>query len=158
MSLDSEQLGIPETEYSSIVTLPSAEFTRICKELSSIAETGTYYIILALYFFNIVNIETSKEYVKFSINGENGTGNITLKQKYDPEKKDENVTLEVDEPVNLSFALRYLNLFNKASNLSPSVTLHLSNETPLVVEYTIEKLGSLKFYLAPKINDEQEGN
>ena len=108
--------------------------------------------------FIIVNIETSKEFVKFSINGENGTGSITLKQKNEPEKKEENVILEIDEPVNLSFALRYLNLFNKASNLSPSVTLHLSNETPLVVEYQIDKLGSLKFYLAPKINDEQEGN
>lgn len=105
-----------------------------------------------------MNIETSKEFVKFSINGENGSGSITLKQKHDPEKKEESVTLEVDEPVNLSFALRYLNLFNKASNLSPSVTLHLSNETPLVVEYQIDKLGSLKFYLAPKISDEQEGN
>lgn len=104
-----------------------------------------------------VFIETSKEYVKFSINGENGSGSITLKHRHDPEKKDESVTLEVDEPVNLSFALRYLNLFNKASNLSPSVILHLSNEVPLVVEYVIDKLGSLKFYLAPKIND-GEGN
>lgn len=65
------------------------------------------------------------------------------------------MNLEVDEPVNLSFALRYLNLFNKASNLSPVVILHLSNETPLAVEYAIEKLGSLKFYLAPKINEEE---
>lgn len=114
-----------------------------------------YFYFQNLIFFFEVNIETSKECVKFSIVGENGSGSITLKQKYDPEKKDESVSLEVDEPVNLSFALRYLNLFNKASNLSPSVILHLSNETPLVVEYTIESLGSLKFYLAPKINDEE---
>ena len=43
LSLDSEQLGIPDTEYSSIVTLPSSEFTRICRELSSIAETGIFF-------------------------------------------------------------------------------------------------------------------
>jgi len=63
--------------------------------------------------------------------------------------------MEVDEPVTLSFALRYLNLFNKASNLSSQVVLSMSNDTPLVVEYRIEKLGSLKFYLAPKINEEE---
>lgn len=40
VTLDSEQLGIPETEYSSIVTLPSGEFSRLCKELSAISETG----------------------------------------------------------------------------------------------------------------------
>ena len=73
----------------------------------------------------------------------------------------------MDEPVNLSFALRYrlisrwtlsisryLNLFNKAAPLSNHVVLYLSNDTPLVVEYQIERLGSLKFYLAPKISDE----
>ena len=43
--------------------------------------------------------------------------------------------LEVDEPVNLSCALRDLNLFNKAAPLSSSVVLYLSNDTPLVVEY-----------------------
>lgn len=30
----------------------------------------------------------------------------------------------------------------------------MSSDTPLVVEYKINRLGSLKFYLAPKINEE----
>ena len=56
MTLDSEQLGIPETEYSSIVTMNSAEFTRICREMSQISETGNLnaikiYLIL-LYSYN----------------------------------------------------------------------------------------------------------
>lgn len=53
INIDSEQLGIPETEYSSIVTMPTSEFSRICKELSQISET--------------INIETSKDNVKFSV-------------------------------------------------------------------------------------------
>jgi len=48
-----------------------------------------------------------------------------------------------------------LNLFNKAAPLSPNVNLYLSGESPLVVEYKMEGLGALKFYLAPKINDEE---
>jgi len=77
--------------------------------------------------------------------------------------------LEVDEPVSLSFALRffifyyflifrYLNLFNKASSLSNQVILYLSKDTPLCVEFKIENLGSLKYYLAPKINEDEENN
>jgi len=31
----------------------------------------------------------------------------------------------------------------------------MSNDTPLVVEYKMDKLGSLKFYLAPKINEDE---
>jgi proliferating cell nuclear antigen len=34
------------------------------------------------------------------------------------DKKEESTILEVDEPVTLSFALRYLNSFNKASTLT----------------------------------------
>ena len=32
----------------------------------------------------------------------------------------------------------------------------LASDTPLVVEYEIEGLGSLKYYLAPKINENPE--
>jgi len=140
LTIEADQLGIPETEYSSIVTMSSSEFTRICREMSQISET--------------VSIETSKESVIFSVNGEIGAGSVKIKAN-DSEKPEDRTILEVDEPVNLSFALRYLNLFNKASNLSNSVTLSLSNDTPLVVEYKIDKLGSLKFYLAPKITDDE---
>lgn len=65
---------------------------------------------------------------------------------------DNAVTLEVDEPVSLSFAARYLNLFSKATSLSTQVTLNMSAETPLMVEYKLlNNAGELKYYLAPKI-------
>jgi len=41
ISLDQEHLAIPETEYSSIVTVHSGEFSKICKELYSLNETLT---------------------------------------------------------------------------------------------------------------------
>ena len=40
MDIDSEHLGIPEAEYHAIVRMPSSEFARICKDLSSIGDTG----------------------------------------------------------------------------------------------------------------------
>jgi proliferating cell nuclear antigen len=64
------------------------------------------------------------------------------------------VTLQVDEPVSLSFAGRYLNLFSKAATLSSQVTLHMSSETPLMVEFKLQNQGGeLKYYLAPKITE-----
>jgi len=76
----------------------------------------------------------------------------------------------------LTFALRYLNSFAKATPLSRFVTLKLSPDVPLVVEYQIPKyfkekkkndksekdedgdegLGYLRFYLSPKIEEENE--
>lgn len=49
MDIDSEHLGIPETEYQAIVRMPSSEFARICKDLSSIGDTGWYYLGLAAW-------------------------------------------------------------------------------------------------------------
>ncbi|KAI8428678.1 hypothetical protein MSG28_007400 [Choristoneura fumiferana] len=39
MNLDLEHLGIPETEYSCTIRLPSAEFARICRDLSQFGES-----------------------------------------------------------------------------------------------------------------------
>ena len=141
MNLDSETLGIPETEFNSICTLPSNEFSRICREYGSLSET--------------IKIETNKDHIKFSITGEIGTGSSVLSQK-DNGNDGESVVLDVDEPVCLSFAARYLNLFSKAGGLSASVSLNMSNETPLMVEYKLnQNAGELKYYLAPKITEEE---
>lgn len=41
MDIDSEHLGIPEAEFQAIVRMPSTEFARICKDLSTIGDTGS---------------------------------------------------------------------------------------------------------------------
>jgi hypothetical protein len=40
MDIDSEHLGIPDTDYCATVTMPAGEYARICKDLSSIGDTG----------------------------------------------------------------------------------------------------------------------
>lgn len=63
------------------------------------------------------------------------------------------VSVDEESNVTLSFALRYLVMFSKASHLSSNVRLMLAADTPLLVEYKISKYGQLKYYLAPKINE-----
>jgi proliferating cell nuclear antigen len=141
MDIDSEHLGIPDTEYKSTVKMPAGEFQKICRDLSILGDT--------------VTIAVAKDAVKFSVTGEMGSGNMTIKENNSVDtKEEEKVTVEAEEPVTLNFALRYLNFFTKATPLSASVVLHLSKDVPLVVEYQIEELGHIRFYLAPKIEDE----
>jgi len=42
MDIDQEHLGIPETEYAASIELPSAEFQRICRDLSGLSESGKF--------------------------------------------------------------------------------------------------------------------
>lgn len=141
MNLDQEHLGIPETDYSCTIRLPSAEFTRICRDLSQFGESCV--------------ISCSKEGVKFSAAGDIGSANIKLAQTANVDKEEEAVTIEMQEPVTLTFACRYLSSFTKASPLSPVVQLSMSADVPLVVEYKIADMGYIRYYLAPKIEDDE---
>ena len=83
----------------------------------------------------------------------------TADKKEGDKKEDEvETTIEVNEPVQLTFALRYLNSFTKATPLSPSVTLSMSKELPVVVEYQIAEIGHIRYYLAPKIDEDGAEN
>ncbi|THH28941.1 hypothetical protein EUX98_g5249 [Antrodiella citrinella] len=66
MDIDSDKLGIPDTDYDARVTMPSVEFGRIVRDLSQLGES--------------VRIEVSKEGVRFFTEGEAANGNILLKQ------------------------------------------------------------------------------
>ncbi len=99
-----------------------------------------------------VSIECTKEGVKFSCQGDIGSGSVQLRQHTNVEKPGENVEIDLSEPVSLTFSLKYLVNFCKASGLSETVKLSLSSEVPLLVEYGLSNNSYLRFYLAPKVS------
>merc|ERR1712216_762270 len=139
MDIDSEHLGIPETEYAATVKMPSAEFARICRDLSSIGDT--------------VGISVTKDGVKFSTTGDIGEANITVRQNSEDDK-DKMIAIELGAPVSLTFALRYLNSFTKATPLCDQVIVRLSPNLPVVVQYAVTEVGYVSYFLAPKIEDD----
>ena len=98
-----------------------------------------------------VAIEATKEGVKFACTGDIGNGSVTLRSHTNVEKPQLNVEIELTEPVALTFSLKYLVNFCKASGLSDTVKLCLSNEVPLLVQYELASNSYLRFYLAPKV-------
>ncbi|KAI4746859.1 Ribokinase-like protein [Aureobasidium sp. EXF-12298] len=142
MDIDQEHLGIPDTDYAASITLPSAELQRICRDLSALSES--------------VNIECTKEGVKFGCTGDIGSGSVTLRQHTNVDKEDLNVDIQLSEPVSLTFSLKYLVNFCKASGLSSRVKLCLSTDVPLMVEYSLANNSYLRFYLAPKVSQAAE--
>ena len=135
-------MGIPDTDHESVIKMPAGEFQRICRDLMTIGDS--------------VTIAVSKEGVKFSATGELGAGQVTLKPNSAVDDEGKQVVIEMQEPVQLTFALRYLNFFTKATPLSESVTLSMSKDVPLVVEYRVGDFGYIRYYLAPKIEEDEE--
>ena len=60
------------------------------------------------------------------------------------DKPEEQTVIDLNEPVMLTFALRYLNSFTKATPLSNTVVISLSKELPVVVEYRIGDIGHIR--------------
>jgi len=142
MDINSETLGIPDTSYLCTIKMPSGEFQRIIRDLQVLGDTCI--------------ISCTKEGVRFSVSGDLGTGNVLLRNNTGPsEKEEDQVMIDMEEPVELTFALRYLNFFTKATSLGPTVILSMSPEVPIVVEYPIEETGHIKYYLAPKIDEDE---
>ena len=98
-----------------------------------------------------MSIECTKDGVKFACNGDIGSGSVTLRNHSNVEKPEQSVDISLTAPVALTFSLKYLVNFCKASGLSSRVKLCLSAEVPLLVEYTLTNNSYLRFYLAPKV-------
>lgn len=142
MDIDSEHLGIPATPYKCDVKMSSVEFKRICSEMTVMGDT--------------IKISVSKDGITFAVSGDMGTGSIICKQTTGDDDQKDAVIIKLDEEVALTFALRYLNSFAKATPLSSTISLKMSPNVPLVLEYTIEGVGHIRYYLAPKIEDEEK--
>merc|ERR1711990_1189083 len=122
MDLDIEQLGIPEQDYSCTIRMPSSEFARICKDLSNIGES--------------VQITVTKGGVTFSAKGDIGNAKINLTQGSNVDKEEDSIHIDMQETVNLTFALRYLSFSTKATSLSSQVILSSTPEVQLVMSNT----------------------
>jgi len=154
MDIDQEHLGIPDTEYAATISMPASEFKRITTDLMAMSESGMHFSYQGQeQDFNrcTVTIEASKDGVKFSCQGDIGNGSVTLRQHSNVDKPNESIEIELSEPVSLTFSLKYLVNFCKASALSNTVKICLSNEVPLLVEYSLAGSSYLRFYLAPKV-------
>merc|ERR1711881_825879 len=89
MQIESEHMEIPEQHYKVVAKLPSSEFQKICRDLKEFGET--------------MQVNASKEGIKFSVQGDLGKGNVILKPR-ESEKEEDKVSLTVHEPVTATFA------------------------------------------------------
>lgn len=142
MDIDTEHLGIPEnSDYQAIVNMPSTEYRRIFNDLSVIGDT--------------ISIELTKNSACFSVEGDIGSGSLNISQTEAADEKDA-ITINVKEPVKMTFPGKYLNMFTKAVPMSETVTLCIQDGNPLAIEFSLpDENGFVRYFLAPKIDSEE---
>lgn len=139
IDFDSEFLQIEDMEYDAVIKMPSTDFAKLVRDLKTISES--------------LRIVVTKDSIKFTSEGENGSGSVIVKSH--DESEDNRVTINLDDPVDLTFGLKYLNDIVKAASLSTFVTIKMADKTPALFEFKMESGGYLRYYLAPKFDDEE---
>jgi len=130
LDINESRIEVPEIEMTTITTLPSADFQRLCRDMSNI---GT-------------DIEIKR------------TGkNVCLKCEGDFANQETTIECPEDSPtITGLYSLKYLNIFTKATSMCASVQIiqEISNRF-LILKYNVANLGELKFYLATKVSEDR---
>jgi proliferating cell nuclear antigen len=140
MDLDENSVTVPPIKYSSIITMPSSDFQKVCRDSYNISDIIEIKSIGQQLIFSCQGDFASQE----SVFGETSSG-ISVQQ---------NETIDVNHIIQGYYQLRYLVLFSKCANLCQQIRIFLDNEYPIVIEFTVGSLGSLKLALAPQIEEE----
>lgn len=137
LDIDVVNVDIPPADFNTIITMPSAYLQKIIRDMHNLAE-----------YIEIKNIGGK---LILSCQGEfccqetvlaTETQNIQI-------KNNEN-TQEIIQGI---FSLKYLSIFTKCTNLCSTVEIYLKNSYPIILQYSIASMGSVKLCLAQKSED-----
>ena len=137
LDLDHPKISIDPADFNSVITIPSVDFQKICRDMNNIAE--------------YVEMKNIGNQLILSCNGDFCSQETVLadSESYNCVNK----TGNINEIVQGIFNLKYLVLFTKCTNLCNTVELYLKNDYPLVVQYLVASLGVVKLAVAPSINN-----
>lgn len=134
MDLPEEKIDIPPASFESVLTMPSNDFQKICRDMHNIADN--------------MEIKSVGNQLMFSCRGDYAVQETTLGETISGMSFIQNSNPE--EVVQGIFALKHLVLFTKCTNLCNSIELYLKNDYPLIIKYNVASLGNVKLCLAPK--------
>ena len=140
MDLNEETIDIPPQEFDSIITMPSPDFQKVCRDMSNLSD--------------IMEIKSIGSQLVFSCKGDFAKLTTVFGSTEDGVnfKKESEATNIIQGYYNL----KHLVLFTKCTNLCNSVEIYMKNNFPIVITFSVGTLGKLRLALAPKKLHENE--
>ena len=134
MDLNQEDINIPPIQFDSVITLPSSNFQKICRDMFNLSDN--------------IEITTYGQQITFKCKGDIADQETTI-GKSNTSGLDFETNNNNNEIIQGIFSLKYLVLFTKCTNLSGAIELYLKNDYPLIIRYQVANLGEVKLCLAP---------
>ena len=138
IDLECDTMAIPEMEYQVEITLPSTHFATLISQMRGFGDN--------------LDIHCNEERVTMStMTTESG------KMTVDVDNEDL-IGFAIDEGqiIHMCFALSPLHNISQYCKISKEVDLKLHTDTPMRLEYRLEDGGLAKYYLAPKLGDNDD--
>lgn len=130
---DEPDISLPDTEFSTNITMPAMDFQKICRDMT----------LLGAKTVDIKNVGSS---LTFSCKG-HFASRTTVMGDSDKEFTIEKKTS--DDIVTGNFSLPHLVLFTKCTNLCNNLEIHMKNDWFLMIRYVVANLGEIKLCLMP---------
>lgn len=130
---DEPDIQLPETEFSTHITMPSLDFQKICRDMT----------LLGAKTVEIKNVNSS---LTFGCKGHFASRTTVMgdsENEFSIQKKGS------DDIVAGTFSLPHLVLFTKCTNLSNNLEIHMKNDWFLMIRYVVANLGDVKLCLMP---------
>lgn len=138
MDLDDEKYEIEPVQFPYCITMPSQDFHKYCKDMTSVMATK-------------MEIQCTSNMLFLSGKSDIGSVDFQLGECIGGLQID--VNTDKNEIVQGLFELKYLTIFTKCTNLCNEVKLYLRNDYALVVKYQVAALGEIKLVLSPSEPD-----
>jgi len=135
IEVDEASYQIPPAQFESIITMPSGEFNKICRDMINLADIIEIKSVGSQLIFSCKGEFASQE----TIIGETNNGLNFVKSATE------------DNVIQGYYNLKHLVLFTKCTNLCNSIEMYMKNNFPIVIKFSVGSVGSLKLALAPKI-------
>jgi len=124
---DTEELVVPDVEYSTVINLPTTDFQKIIRDLNGISDRIEIKSVGNDLIFSCEgNFASSRIYRSES------DGNLNFIQKPDP-----------STVIQGEFSLKSLSHFIKCTPLCSHLEMYLGNDLPLIIKYDVASLGSI---------------
>lgn len=129
---DTEELVVPDVEYSTVINMPTSDFQKIIRDLNGISDR--------------IEIKSVGNDLIFSCEGDFASSRI-FRSESDGfmefiNKPDASVVVQGE------FSLKSLSHFIKCTPLCSHLELYLGNDLPLIVKYDVASLGEIRMCLA----------
>ncbi len=138
LDIDVVNVDIPPQDFNTIITMPSAYLQKIIRDMHNLAE----YIEIKNINDKLILSCQGEFCCQETVLGTEKSQNINMK------KNDNNKDI-----IQGVFSLKYLSIFTKCTNLCTTVEIYLKNSYPIILQYSIASMGTVRLCLAQKSDD-----